>query len=120
MSCRQRCRAGPPRALMPATGGDMRFRTLAIAASLSFALSHQGEAFAPQKGLDKPLAAATGRAPRVHRVVAWTAPASLQTQAVFAKLPGWHAQWDRDTDVPLRAWGPSLPAPGTTADPLAA
>src|SRR5437868_3184799 len=120
MSCRVRCREHAPRALMPAIGGDMRFRTLAIAASLSFMLSHHGEAFAPQKGLDKQLATAKGRAPRAHRVVDWTAPHAIDAQAAIARLPGWHAQWDRDTDVPLRAWGPSLPAPGATADPLAA
>jgi len=88
----------------------MRLRTLAIAAVLSTALGHTGDAFAPRKG-GEPSIVASGRAPRVHRDVTWTSPAGL---------PGWRAQWDRDTDVPLRLWGPSIAAPSSIADPAAA
>ncbi len=73
--------------------------------------------FAPHKGADKPLVAA-GRAVRAHREVAWQPP--VAAQPALARLPGWTAQWDRDTDVPLRAWGPSIAAPGTSADPAVA
>jgi hypothetical protein len=83
----------------------MRFRTLAIASLLS-------AGFAPQKGLDKPVVTAN-TAPRAHRDVAWK-------QNALPGLPGWQAQWDRDTDVPLRAWGPSISAPNTIADASAA
>jgi len=92
----------------------MRFRTLAIAAALSAGISHTGDAFAPHKGADRPVVAA-GRAPRLHRDVAWTAP-----QGALAGLPGWRVQWDRDTDVPLRLWGQSIAAPGTSANANAA
>jgi cysteine-rich repeat protein len=92
----------------------MRFRTLAIAAALSAGVVHTGDAYAPQKGADRPVVAA-GRAPRLHRDVAWTAP-----QGALAALPSWQVIWDRDTDVPLRLWGPSIAAPRTTADAAAA
>ena len=85
----------------------LRFRTLAIAAALSAGISSSGDAYAPQKGAERPVVAAA-RAPRLHRDVAWTAP-----KGALASLPSWRAQWDRDTNVPLRVWGPSLPAPGT-------
>ena len=77
----------------------MRFRTLTLAALLS-------AGFAPQKGLDKPTVA-NGRAPRLHRDVVFKRDA-------LPGLPGWQVQWDRDTNVPLRAWGPSISAPNTT------
>jgi cysteine-rich repeat protein len=92
----------------------MRFRTFAIAAALSAGLVHTGDAYAPQKGADAPVVAA-GRAPRLHRDVAWTAP-----QGALAGLPSWQVMWDRDTDVPLRLWGPSIAAPRTTNDANAA
>jgi len=92
----------------------MRFRTLAIAAALSAGISHSGDAFAPQKGAERPVVTA-GRAPRLHRDVAWTAP-----QGALAALPGWRVMWDRDTDVPLRMWGPSIAAPHTSSDANAA
>jgi cysteine-rich repeat protein len=81
----------------------MRFRTVAIAAALS-------AGFAPHKGAEPPIVAAT-RAPRLHRDVAWTAPAGA-----LAQLAGWRVMWDRDTDVPLRLWGPALSAPRATGD----
>lgn len=92
----------------------MRFRTLAIAAALSAGLSQTGDAYAPQKGAERPVVAA-GRAPRLHRDVAWTSPSGS-----LAGLPSWRAMWDRDTDVPLRLWGPSIAAPGTSANANAA
>ena len=92
----------------------MRFQTVAIAAALSAGLVQTGDAYAPQKGADRPVVAA-GRAPRLHRDVAWTAPAGA-----LAGLPSWQVMWDRDTDVPLRMWGPSIAAPRTTNDAAAA
>src|SRR5438445_10578917 len=79
----------------------MRFRILAIAAALS-------AGFAPQKGAEPPVVAA-GRAPRVHRDIAWA-----------EVLPGWRTMLDHDTDVPLRMWGPAIAAPRASADPAAA
>ncbi|HEX7704136.1 MAG TPA: hypothetical protein VF403_25515, partial [Kofleriaceae bacterium] len=32
----------------------------------------------------------------------------------------WQQIWDRDTDVPLRMWGPSIPFFGSTASPSVA
>ncbi|HEY5948689.1 MAG TPA: hypothetical protein VIV40_24525, partial [Kofleriaceae bacterium] len=92
----------------------MRIRTLALAAALSLGISHSGDAYAPQKGAERPVVAA-GRAPRLHRDVAWTAP-----QGALAGLPSWQVLWDRDTDVPLRLWGPPVAAPHASADASAA
>ncbi|HEY5924010.1 MAG TPA: MYXO-CTERM sorting domain-containing protein [Kofleriaceae bacterium] len=92
----------------------MRFRTLAIAAALSAGITATGSAYAPQKGAERPVVAAT-RQPRLHRDVAWTAP-----QGALAALPSWQAMWDRDTEVPLRLWGPAIAAPRTTSDASAA
>ncbi len=88
----------------------MRFRTLAIAAALS-------AGFAPFKGLENPVVTPS-RAPRAHRDIAWKAPAG-----VLATLPSaasWRVMWDRDTDVPVRLWGPAQVAPNTSADAGAA
>src|SRR5689334_1414325 len=95
-------------------GGSMRVRTVVIAAALSAGISHTGDAFAPQKGAERPVVAA-GRAPRLHRDVTWNAP-----QGALAGLPSWQVMWDRDTDVPLRLWGPAITAPNTTTDAVAA
>ena len=95
----------------------MRFRTFVLAAGLSVGLAPDGLAFAPQKGADHPYVA-SGRAPRAHRDVSWKAPVHAAT--ALASLPGWHGQWDHDTDVPLRLWGPSIAAPRSSADPAAA
>jgi len=81
----------------------MRIRTLAIAATLS-------AGFAPHKGAEPPVVT-PDRAPRLHRDISFAAPAR-----VVASLPGWRVMWDRDTDVPLRLWGPAIAAPGATAD----
>jgi cysteine-rich repeat protein len=92
----------------------MRIRTLAIATALAAGLNTTGSAYAPQKGAEAPVVAA-GHSPRLHRDVAWTAPTGA-----LAALPGWRVMWDRDTDVPLRLWGPSIAAPGTSASSSAA
>jgi MYXO-CTERM domain-containing protein len=78
----------------------MRFRTVVLAAALS-------AGFAPQKGAEPPTVA-SGRAPRLHRDVTWVAHAGGPA--------GWRAIVDRDTGVPVRMWGPSLPAAGATKD----
>ncbi len=86
----------------------MRFRTLAIAATLS-------AGFAPFKGAENQVVTPSHE-PRSHRDVAWQAPAGK-----LATLPAnWRVMWDRDTDVPVRLWGPALAAPNTTSDPIAA
>jgi MYXO-CTERM domain-containing protein len=92
----------------------MRFRTLTIAAALSAGISTTGDAYAPQKSAEPPVVAA-GRAPRLHRDVTFTAP-----HGALAGLPSWRVMWDRDTDVPLRLWGPSIAAPGTSTNGSAA
>jgi cysteine-rich repeat protein len=92
----------------------MRFRTLAIAAALTAGIAQTGDAYAPQKGADRPVVAAN-RAPRLHRDVTWAAP-----QGALAGLPSWRVMWDRDTDVPVRLWGPSIAAPGTSSNASAA
>ncbi|MGE5180700.1 MAG: MYXO-CTERM sorting domain-containing protein [Acidobacteriota bacterium] len=97
----------------------MRLPPLVLASALAAGLGHPAGAFAPHKGADRAVVAAGGAA-RAHRDVAWHAPASVAARTALARLPGWQAQWDRDTDVPLRAWGPSIAAPGTSADPAAA
>jgi hypothetical protein len=93
----------------------MRYRTFGIAAALAAGptgMPGTGHAYAPHKGAEPPVVAA-GHAPRAYRDIAWHAPAR-------AGLSGWRVMWDRDTDVPLRAWGPALPAPRASADPVAA
>jgi cysteine-rich repeat protein len=90
----------------------MRFRTIVIAAAFSAGLVQTGAAFAPHKGAESPIVA-NGRAPRAHRDVGWRAPAT-------AGLAGWQVQWDRDTGVPLRMWGPRIAAPNAQKDPAAA
>ena len=89
----------------------MRFRTVAMITALATGLGQTGSAFVGHKGDERPFVAA-GRAPRAHRDVTWTNPKTAP--------PGWRAMWDRDTDVPLRMWGPSISAPGTTATPALA
>jgi MYXO-CTERM domain-containing protein len=89
----------------------MRFSTIAIATALAAGLTTTGNAFAPHKGGERPVVAA-GREPRLHRSTAWTTPATAQ----LGTLATWRAIWDRDTDVPLRMWGPSIPAPHAVAD----
>ena len=71
----------------------MRFRTLGIAAALSAGLIQTSSAFAPRKGAEAPTVV-NGRAPRLHRNVAWSRHA--------LGLPAWHAIVDRDTGVPVR------------------
>src|SRR5262245_15664578 len=95
---------------MPPSGRPaMKLRTFTIAAALSVGLTQIGNAYAPHKGAEAPTVAA-GRAPRLYRDVTWTAP-----HGALAALPSWRAMWDRDVDVPLRLWGPSIPAASSDA-----
>jgi cysteine-rich repeat protein len=64
----------------------------------------------------EPSMVTTGRAPRPHRDVEWV----QQRVLARAGFTGWTAIYDRDTDVPLRMWGPGQPASGTMASPAAA
>ncbi|HEY6034342.1 MAG TPA: hypothetical protein VIV58_08785, partial [Kofleriaceae bacterium] len=90
----------------------MRFRSLSIA--LALAASFASTAIAERHEL--PVIAATARQPRVHRTIGHTAPAGVQ----LGSLADWHQLWDRETDVPLRMWGPSLAYFASTADPATA
>src|ERR1041385_7880991 len=92
----------------------MRFRTIAITTALFAGLTHTGAAFVSQKGTERPTVTA-GRPARLHRDVAWVAP-----QGALASLSGWTVIWDRDTDVPLRLWGPPISAPNANSDAAAA
>src|SRR4051812_5866417 len=95
----------------------MRFRTLAIATALTAGIATTGSAYVAQKGAERPTVAA-GRPARLHRDVTWTAP-----QGALAALPNagsWQVMWDRDTDVPLRMWGPPISAPNANHDAVAA
>jgi MYXO-CTERM domain-containing protein len=64
---------------------------------------------------ERPLETA-GRPARVERTVSWQRPASAQ----LGSLTGWTAMWDKDTDVPLRMWGPGVIVAGSVADPAIA
>ena len=93
----------------------MRLRTIGLAAALSASLFQTSDAVVQPKGAEGPVVAAT-QAPRLHRTIAW----SRDAQLAAVGLPGWTAIWDRDTDVPLRLWGPGLAAPGAMTDPAIA
>jgi len=98
----------------------MRFRTITIATALAAGLTGLGStvsAYAPHKGSEHPVVAA-GRAPRAHRTVGYSAPTKLAPQ--MGTFASWQQIWDRDTDVPLRMWGPSIPFFGSTASPSVA
>lgn len=58
----------------------------------------------------------TGRAPRPHRDVEWV----RQAAPGRVGLLGWTAIYDRDTEVPLRMWGPGQLASGAMANPATA
>jgi hypothetical protein len=89
----------------------MRLRTIALGAALSATLFSTSGAVVRPKGAEEPMVT-PDRAPRKHRTIGW----SRASQLVAAGLPGWTAMWDRDTDVPVRLWGPGVHAPGAVAD----
>jgi len=89
----------------------MRLRTVALAAALSAGLFQTSGAVVRPKGAEAPIVT-PDRAPRTHRAIAW----SRGSQLAALGLPGWTAMWDRDTDVPVRLWGPGISAPGAVAD----
>ncbi len=90
----------------------MRLRTILFTSALTAASVQTGGAFAPHKGTSTPVTAAGDRQPRLHRTVGTTAPATVALGA----LASWQQVWDRDTDVPLRMWGPSVGYFGSTAN----
>ena len=79
-------------------------------------MAHSSSAFAPRRIDAEREFTTAGRDARIHRNVTWATPASARLGA----LTGWRGLWDRDTDVPLRLWGPAIAAPGTAADPAVA
>ncbi|MFT3692831.1 MAG: hypothetical protein QM831_06805 [Kofleriaceae bacterium] len=94
----------------------MRFKTFAIASALAASLVFgpaTGHAFTPHKGSEKQVISA-GTTPRTHRTVGSTAPAHLAMR--LGTFADWQQIWDRDTDVPLRMWGPSIPFFASTAN----
>ncbi len=96
----------------------MRLQTFGLAALLATSLSHETGAVVRPKGAEPPVVAAS-RAPRTHRTIGWTRAGSghyLAQRLAASGLGGWTAQWDRDTDVPLRLWGPGMVASGSVAD----
>ncbi|MEO7095891.1 MAG: hypothetical protein ABI175_21705, partial [Polyangiales bacterium] len=93
----------------------MRLRTIGLAAALSTALFQTSSAVVRPKGADAPVVAA-GKAPRAHRTTEW----ARASQLTAAGLPGWTALWDRDTNVPVRLWGPATFTAGAMKDPAIA
>jgi hypothetical protein len=92
----------------------MRLRTILFASALTAAFVQTGGAFAPHKGSSTPVTAAGDRQPRLHRTVGSSSPAAFTAR--LGSLATWHQVWDRDTDVPLRMWGPSIGYFGSTAN----
>jgi len=90
----------------------MRLRTVGLAAALSVSLFQTSDAVVQPRGAEAPVVSA-GLSPRMHRTTSW----SREAQLAALGLPGWTAIWDRDTDVPLRLWGPGVTVPGAMRDP---
>jgi hypothetical protein len=96
----------------------MRLRTIGLAALLATSLTHQTGAVIAPKGAEAPIVAKE-RAPRTHRTIGWSRANTSTRYAqrlAAAGLGDWHAQWDLDTDVPLRLWGKGVSFPGSVAD----
>ncbi len=103
-------------------GRLIRFRTLGIAALLATSLLQTGGAVVRPKGAEAPIVAAE-RGGRTVREVVWSRAGRggpLATRLAAEGLAGWTAQWDRDTDVPLRLWGAGIVFSGSTANPAIA
>jgi cysteine-rich repeat protein len=86
-----------------------------LAVLLAAGLAQPAGAVVHAKAAEAPMVT-TGRPPRAYRDVTW-APADALDRAGFR---GWTTIYDRDTDVPLRIWGPGLVAPGAMASPAIA
>ena len=99
-------------------GRLIRFRTLGIAALLTTSLMQTGGAVVRPKGAEAPVVAAE-RGGRTMRDVVWSR-GDRDGRLAAAGLAGWTAQWDRDTDVPLRMWGAGIVFSGSTANPAIA
>ena len=94
----------------------MRWSALGFAAALSVGgLVQVSDAVVQPKGMD-PAWVAAGKGPRLHRDVRWSRSGELAARG----LSGWTAMIDSDTDVPLRLWGPGVPAPNVLAEPAVA
>jgi cysteine-rich repeat protein len=90
-------------------------RALGLAALIVAASGQRAGAVVHASHAEPPVVIA-GRAPRPYRDVGWLPHGALDR----AGLPGWTGQYDRDTSVPLRLWGPAQPAPGAMASPAVA
>ena len=90
-------------------------RALGLAVLFAAGLVQPSGAVVRSKDAEPPLVTA-GRAPRPYREVEWSKPGTLDR----AGFTGWTAINDRDTQVPLRMWGPGQPASGTMASPAIA
>ena len=93
----------------------MRLRTIGLAAALTAALIQTSSAVVQPKGAEAPYVAA-GKAPRAQRTTDWSRASVMASLG----LPGWTAQLDSDTRVPLRMWGPGVFTAGSVADPAIA
>jgi uncharacterized protein (TIGR03382 family) len=92
---------------------DMAYlRPIGLAVVFAAALVQPAGAVVRPKGAEPPMVT-TGRAPRLHRDVEWAGQGVLDR----AGFRGWTAIYDRDTDVPLRMWGPGQLASGAMASP---
>jgi len=100
----------------------MKLRTLGVAAVLAGSLVQPSGAVVRPKGAEAPVVAAS-RGGRTTRDVVWSYArrgGALTNRLAADGLAGWTAQWDRDTDVPLRMWGAGLVYSGSVANPAIA
>lgn len=100
----------------------MRLRTFGVATVLAAALFQPTGAVVRPKGAEAPFVAAE-RGARTHRNVEWSSlrrGGALANRLAADGLAGWTAQWDRDTEVPLRMWSSGIVHTGSVAQPLIA
>jgi MYXO-CTERM domain-containing protein len=83
---------------------------------LGWAGAVQASGGGPAVARSEPALVTAGRAVRSHREVAWVGRGALDHTGLF----DWAAIYDRDTEVPLRMWGPGMAAPGAMVDPALA
>jgi len=96
----------------------MRLRTFGLAAVLATSLFQPTGAVVRPKGAEAPIVAAD-RGARLYRDVVFSSArrgGMLSNRLAADGLAGWNAQWDRDTDVPLRMWGSGIVFSGSVAN----
>jgi cysteine-rich repeat protein len=90
-------------------------RALGLAVLFAAGLVQPAGAVVRSKDAEPPMVT-TGTAPRPYREVEWVRQGALDR----AGFTGWTAIYDRDTEVPLRMWGPGQLAYGAMASPAVA